>query len=445
MKATIKEIVENDLCIGCGVCISESKSSKMILNNKGFWVPKIDNSFNEMAVKVCPFNPNPEKEVQDEDKLSDIFINNYKFKHNRIGKYNNVFVGYSNEYRETSSSGGVATYILEFLLKEKIVDHLFVVGQKDDRYGYQWISDVRDLEKISKTRYYPVNLEGLFEHINNKVGKIAIVGIPPFLKAIRLKQYYYPEYQEKIKFLIAIISGGVKGTFFTEYLAQKSGINGKFYNPEYRLKNLDSTAIDYSFGAFDSNNIFRKVRMQEVGNMWGTGMFNCTASDFSDDVTGELSDITLGDAWINPYRKDGKGHNVILTRSELADFIINEGIKRNELIIENIHIDSFIESQAGAFRHRQMAMKSRLNYFKSKNNLIPFKRKRLLENIPIEYKLVQKQRLKVRNRSIALWLKYKDAALFDNNIKNDIKTLKVYTKIYHKVQIIKKKLGIKSM
>jgi Pyruvate/2-oxoacid:ferredoxin oxidoreductase delta subunit len=35
---TIKEIVRNELCTGCGVCISEDKSnsSEMIWNSQGF-------------------------------------------------------------------------------------------------------------------------------------------------------------------------------------------------------------------------------------------------------------------------------------------------------------------------------------------------------------------------------------------------------------------------
>ena len=52
MAYNIADIVKNDLCIGCGMCISESKSSKMIWNEYGFLVPELDDSFNQTAIKV---------------------------------------------------------------------------------------------------------------------------------------------------------------------------------------------------------------------------------------------------------------------------------------------------------------------------------------------------------------------------------------------------------
>jgi coenzyme F420 hydrogenase subunit beta len=62
----IEEIVKQEMCTGCGVCVSESPSSlKMETNEYGFLVPvTINNHLKENSVKVCPFNPNPEKEVE---------------------------------------------------------------------------------------------------------------------------------------------------------------------------------------------------------------------------------------------------------------------------------------------------------------------------------------------------------------------------------------------
>lgn len=106
-KLNIKDIVENDYCIGCGICVSESKSSKMIWNEDGFLVPELDGSFNDTAIKVCPFNPNPEEDVKDEDKLADIFLKETQKRDKRIGKFENLYVGYSNSHREKTSSASI--------------------------------------------------------------------------------------------------------------------------------------------------------------------------------------------------------------------------------------------------------------------------------------------------------------------------------------------------
>lgn len=62
--------------------------------------------------------------------------------------------------------------------------------------------------------------------------------------------------------------------------------------------------------------------MRNLGDMWGTGLFKLNACDFYDDVTTELADISLGDAWLKPYDSDGAGNNII--KAPLS--IIHEGI-----------------------------------------------------------------------------------------------------------------------
>lgn len=445
MKYSIQDIVNNDLCIGCGVCISESKGSKMIWNEYGFLVPDLSKPFNDDAIKVCPFNPEPENEIEDEDKIAQYFLTDTPHKNPDIGHYHEIYVGYSNKYRPTSSSGGIGTYILEQLLQQKVVDNIFVVKEKDGEYAYQWFNSIEDIKTISKTRYIPVSLEKLFLEIDSKPGKIAVSGIPPFLKAIRLKQYYYPEYQEKIPFLIGIICGGWKSKFFTDYLAQKAGIKGNYYKQEYRIKDEASYALDYSFGAFDENENFHQMKMELAGNMWGTGFFNANASDFSDDVTAELGDVSLGDAWINPYMKDGKGTSLFVTRSVLAEKLIQEGIQKGELELKKLPVQDFIKSQLGAFRHRRIGLKLRLNELKNTNKIIPFKRKRFIKNAPIEYNIVQKQRRKMRKESLEVWLKYKDYKKFEEYmepLKNDLNKKTLW---YHRIQKLKRILGLKAI
>lgn len=442
---TIKDIVENDLCIGCGVCISESDDSSMIWNKYGFLVPDISKSFKEDAIKICPFNPNPEQEVQDEDSLAELFLPDTPFKDSKIGNYFQIYVGYSSVFRKTSSSGGIGTYISEQLLKQKIVDHLFVVKESEGRYTYRWVSEAEQLKETSKTRYFPVSMEKLFLEIDKRPGKVAVSGIPPFLKAIRLKQYYYPKYREKIPFLIGIICGGWKSSFFTDYLAQKSGIEGNYMNPQYRIKDEESFALDYSFGAFDETEQFHQMKMREAGDMWGTGLFNSNASDFSDDVTAELGDISLGDAWIRPYMTDGRGTSLFVNRSIIAEKLIKQGIANGELHLEILSPEKFILSQSGAFRHRREGLKFRIDELRKKKSIVPYKRKRILKNAPFEYKVVLKQRRLTRKKSFEIWMQTKNSEKFDLEVLKYKETLNKKTHRYYFVQAVRMKLGMKTI
>ena len=441
-KHNILDIVKEDLCTGCGICVSESLSSlKMGWNEFGFLVPqKIGDIINQDAIRVCPFNPNPDKDVQDEDKLAAIYLKDATYYDPQIGRFENTYVGYANEYRKTSSSGGIATFIFKKLLEEKIVDNLFIVKEVEGSYVYHLFSNIDDIVKISKTRYIPVTLEELFSRIYEIEGKVAVSGVACFIKAIRLKQHYYPQLKEKIPFLVGIICGGIKSKFFTDYLSQKSGITTNYSKQEYRIKDARSTSSDYSFGAFDILEKFHQMKMNTVGDMWGTGLFKSNACDFCTDVLTELADISLGDAWLDEYKLDGLGNSIIITRSSVADNLIKKGIYKQELKLQILDNELIIKSQKGGFTHRQDSFKYRVNILARKKKIVPFPRKRLFKEISLITKVIQRLRMKTRKQSLEIWRKYESAKMFDKKMSQYLFSLKIMTKASHIIRSLKSKI-----
>lgn len=397
----------NVLCTGCGVCVSESAGSlRMIWNDEGFLVPQAAaGEVPPEAVRVCPFNSRPEPEVKDEDALAKLFLPDAPKFDPRAGCFNNSYIGYSKKFRPTSSSGGIATYVFEKLLTERHVDYLFVV-QSDggSGYRYQVFDKTDDIRKMSKTRYYPVSLDELFAVIDQKDGRVAVSGVACFIKAIRLKQYYHPELKARIPFLIGIICGGLKSRMYTDFLAQSAGIDGPYFNPEYRVKDPKSTASDYSFGALDGQDKFHKVKMSRLGDMWGSGLFKARACDFCTDVLTELADISLGDAWLAKYRPDGMGNSVVVTRSALADKIIRSGMASGELVIEEAPIGAIAQSQGGGANHKHNTVKFRVwaaTYFSDLP--LPVIRPRVMKSVPLTEALVQLHKERTRAKSLAYW------------------------------------------
>jgi coenzyme F420-reducing hydrogenase beta subunit len=433
----IKDIVEAGLCTGCGLCISQTPSAKMIWDEEGFLVPDSEVELDQDAMQYCPFNPFPAEEVKNEDTLAEEFLNTATEKDARIGKYKNIYVGYVPQYRETSSSGGFATYVFERLLTLKVVDHLFIVTEVEGRYQYSFFSDVSSIKKISKTRYIPVTLSELFQKIDSVEGKIAISGVACFIKAIRLKQHYKPELKEKIPFLVGIICGGIKSRFFTDFLVQKAGVQGAYHSQEYRIKDKKSTAPDYSFGAFDEQEKFYELKVATVGDLWGSGLFKANACDFCDDVTTELADISLGDAWLHPYSLDGLGNSVVVTRSELAEKIMQEGIANKTLKADLLSLNEFKRSQQGSFSHRQDALYHRIDQTKKAGKLVPEKRERFYVKIPFYFKRVQKQRMNVRKLSLEIWKEKRQAIQFEEKIAPYRKKLVETTLFYHRMKKLK--------
>lgn len=431
-------VVKNDLCVGCGICVYKCPSNalEMSWNSKGFLLPKVVSSCDSDGdcIGVCPFNPIPKDEVKTENEIAELFLESENH-HQKIGKYNQIYAGFSTEFRLSSSSGGLGTYLSVKLLENKIVDHIFSIKGASEPgvfYQYSISSSKSDALQASKTRYFPVTLATVFSEINKLEGKIAVVGVGCFIKAIRLAQHGDPTLKEKIPFLIGIICGGLKSSFFTEYLASKMDVEAvNIHKPQFRKKDIESTANDYSFSCSDENEEEKSIKMKTVGDMWGTGFFKANACDFCDDVTTELADISLGDAWLDPFDKDGKGTNVMVSRSSLAEKLITEGIENEDLEVDFLPLEIFLSSQQGSFNHRHKGLPTRIKVAKKKNQLVPPKRFET-EMVSLDFELVQKQRMKVRAESLALWQNRKEASIFDESMQKPLKKLNFHTRIYHK-------------
>ena len=441
-------VVNNDLCIGCGLCTYKcpSKALDMQWNEYGFLVPVLSGNCGAdgACLTVCPFNPYPEKDVKTENELADIFLTDTTLSHPKIGKYLGIYAGYAEEFRLTSSSGGIATFVFTDLLERGIVNHIFSVKESSTpgaHYEYAVSSNKQELLAASKTRYYPVTLSTVFSKIDDLDGKVAIVGVACFIKAIRLAQHSDPLLKEKIPFLVGIICGGVKSKFFTEYLSDKAGVSKDHcYKPEFRIKDLNSTAGDYSFGCISNENKeLKTIKMRTVGDMWGTGLFKANACDFCDDVTTELADISLGDAWLEPFVKDGKGTSVMVTRSTIAEQIIKEGIESQKLNLEKLALDRFISSQQGSFNHRHTGLSYRISRANKKGRLIPLKRFEEESSLTFYFKAVQFYRMKIRKESLDIWKEKGNSTKFDNAIKKLLLPLKITTRLYHYVKIFSSK------
>jgi coenzyme F420 hydrogenase subunit beta len=436
---SIDLIVKNHLCSGCGVCVSEDQThqAKMIWNNEGFLVPLLGkSSTQDKMVKVCPFAI----QQKDEDELGELFLKQPETQyHDKIGYYYGLYAGYSKQFRETSSSGGIATYVFNALLEQKIVDYLFIVKEVDGQYAYQFFSNVEEITQISKTRYIPVTLEKLFQELSKIDGKVAVSGVACFVKAIRLKQMYDPVLKEKIAFIVGIICGGLKSKYYTDYLAQEAGCKTEYNYAQYRVKNKESYALDYKFSCIEkSDKKIHMVDMQSLGDMWGTGLFKSNACDFCDDVLTELADISLGDAWIDPYDKNGLGNSIIITRTKIAENLIKNGLNKNLLALDVMNTEKIILSQNGSFNHRHKGLAFRVMKVNKEGKLTPRKRNKHIVNQNILFNFVQNSRLKTRQKSLDYWLETRNHLKFKIKMKPYLENLKFFTLWNHRLMKLKK-------
>jgi coenzyme F420-reducing hydrogenase beta subunit len=279
----------------------------------------------------------------------------------------------------------MGTWIINQLMNEGLVDGVIHVHQRrpsenDPRlFHYQLSTTVEQVRNGAKSRYYPVELSKMMQIIRERPGRYAIVGIPCFIKAVRLLIKQDQLLAERIKFCVGIICGHLKSMRFAEMFAWQCGIEpGNLLEFDFRKKLPGKTANEYgirSVGLKDGQVVERISPVRDLyGWDWGQGFFKYKACDYCDDIVAETADVAVGDAWLPQYNSDSRGTNVVVVRHPIIRDLIQEGIATGKLKLDNIDADQVARSQSSGFSHRREGLAYRLYLADQRGEWRPTKR-----------------------------------------------------------------------
>jgi coenzyme F420 hydrogenase subunit beta len=118
---------------------------------------------------VCPFT----NVSRNETELAHEIYVNAPHENHIIGKYYGLYAAHvkNKKDRLNSSSGGVLTEVNKNLLNSGYVDGVIAVGpskNKNKLFEYQACYNSFDLEKLSKSRYYPVEIGKIINQSNRR-------------------------------------------------------------------------------------------------------------------------------------------------------------------------------------------------------------------------------------------------------------------------------------
>ena len=305
----------SDYCTGCGLCHTLLGLS-FAEDNKGYMYPNLQGADESLLRKVCPASGNALKNYQDGTTW---------------GIYKKSFLGWSaNEYvRKESSSGGVLTSLCCYLIEKKIVDGI-IQTRKDSK-------DIRKTETIvcrSKedvlscmgSRYTAssplMNLRDLMK--DSEV--YAFVGKPCDVSALRLyMEEARPQLKQQIKYLFSFFCAGQPSLEANNRLIMSLGGENlkNCKDLQYRGHGWPGYATlikkDGTCHQMDYETSWMKILGRDVRKI-------CR---FCADGTGELADISCGDAWFlnslgKPDFSERPGRNVIFARTEVGLELLKE-------------------------------------------------------------------------------------------------------------------------
>jgi coenzyme F420-reducing hydrogenase beta subunit len=377
----IENIVKNDLCIGCGICAAmcPQKALVMKFNEYGEYNPVLEGNCSnkcDLCISVCPFNDgNKNETVLGTELYESISEIKYRFE---TGYYLDSYVGYSNEFRQTSASGGMATWFLTTLLQKDIVDHVICVTPNNDPeklFKFEIFDDADSVLNSSSSAYYPVEMSQVIQRILNDPGRYAIIGLPCFLKGLRLASQKNKKLREMITVTVGLVCGQTKSKHYTTYLSTLANAGGKLQKVNFRGKDPDKPANNFYFNCVNDTGSKGKIFLNEgVSEAWVNRWFTPNACSYCDDVFAELADVVFMDAWLPEYSNDSRGTSLVLVRSAFVNNIFSDGIGSNQINADNIPINKIVQSQAGVIDLKRTQLSYRL-YLAKKNGLkIPLKR-----------------------------------------------------------------------
>jgi len=380
-------VLNGGYCIGCGACAAVAPGVQMRLNEYGQYVAQMADAreLGRTPMKpssVCPFaDGNP-----DEDQLSESLFGPCDAVHPTVGRALAAYAGSVTDqsFRAKTTSGGVASWFLASLLERRIVDHVLHVGACDvDRAGpplfaYHVSSTPQEVLQRAKSRYYPIEMSGVLSHVMTTPGRYALVGLPCFVKAVRLSALQSATIRDRIVITLGLVCGHLKSTAFADMLAWQCGVEPPHLRRiDFRTKQSGAPANHYAV-TVESDEPGKQAVTRPVaglfGTDWGMGFFKPRACDFCDDVVGETADISVGDAWLPEYTNDPAGTSIVVVRHPRAQALIESGIEAGELSLDRITLDDVAKSQEGGIRHRRVGLAYRLAEAEARGLATPRKR-----------------------------------------------------------------------
>ena len=379
----IADVLAADVCIGCGACaVTDPERYRIRFTKRALYqtqpVPAAASAPSSDPARVCPFSD----QAENEDQIAQREFGAAPHSHPAVGRWTAAYVGWVEErdFRTRGSSGGMVSWLLLELLRAGEIDGVVHVAPRTPTkenpglFAYRVSRTPEEIQAAAKSRYYPIEFSAALAEVRVRPGRYAFVGVPCFVKAVRLLMKNDAVLRERIALCLGLFCGHLKSAALVESFARQSGVaSGSVAAVDFRVKQPDRGADVYTVGLTTRDG---RVHVRDWARMvdgdWGMGFFQYEACNFCDDVMAETADVSFGDAWVKPYSADGRGTNVVVIRAERVREIFAVAAAEGRLELREVDGEFLAKTQAAGLRQRREGLAYRLH--RSRGERVPRKR-----------------------------------------------------------------------
>ncbi len=354
MHNNVCTIVKDGLCTSCGICRGACHLGCISFEyGQERNVPVVDTRKCVncgRCYEVCPG-----KGTQLKAMGKSLYGSQEKIQENNVcGYWLSAYTGHSadKEIRYHSSSGGMVTSFLIYLLEKQMIDGALVVGYNKNNpiEPEPYIATTK--EEILKSRgskYVVVSYDRIIEKVLNFKGKLVVVGLPCQIQGLRMLADKDKHFRQHIMGYFSIYCSLNKTKHSMSYYLKKYKISPD--NISYFSFRDDGCLGFMKFASKDGKVI---TRIPYLSFWFGThSFFQNKRCLLCADHYGELADISFGDINIEPYNQDKIGISSLVVRSKIWDDYLNDCFNENKIVLESCSIDDINRSQQYARIHKK--------------------------------------------------------------------------------------------
>jgi len=348
---TTADIAAWRLCMGCGACVYACPNEAISLIDivDAGIRPRVDENKCQQChdcVKICP-GIELEHEAFDENAIDEL--------KESWGPILEIWEGYANdtEIRYKGSSGGITTALALFCVENEGMAGVLHTGTnpKNPLQNVPVLSKSKEeLLACAGSRYSPAAPCEKLNWIEEADSPCVFVGKPCDVVALRKSQALNTRLKDKVGLVISIFCAGTPSTIGTLSVLNTLGVTQEDVE-EIRYRGCGwpgKTAI-----RIKSNGDKREM---DYKNSWGSILskhvpLRCRLCP---DGTGELADISCGDAWHRKIKQGEPGCSLVLVRTAYGQEVLRKAIEAGYVELERMRPAVLPASQQSLLKKRQV-------------------------------------------------------------------------------------------
>lgn len=351
----LRSVISHNLCNRCGTCVGLSEGRIVFGDKTAEYLPEIKHKLSdELADRIWRACPGKYFDFPAYRKL---FFPEVAHFHTYTGPYQEIFIGFATnpEVRINSASGGILTAILLWLLDKNLIDGAVVTAMSESE---PWLAKSfiattpEDIIRAAQSKYIITSVNEILPLIETFQGRLAYVGLPGQVQAIRKLQAMNDPSVRNIHYIF--------GPFYGNTLHFSSI---KSFLRSYGEKDYHNISkLWFRYGEWPGN---MRIEMKN-GRIIQLPKFHANYlipfhilknSLLCTDLSNEFTDVSGGDAWAPVYEERGKGFSMVISRSkkgqEILEQMLSEGYLSLQHIDENeaitMHSHGYDLKKRGAF------------------------------------------------------------------------------------------------